>query len=157
MTFLDDYDRKVADIIAEHGVFLQGVFPTKEDPPGPVFVYTVGLTLQNHPELIEFGLPYKYAGHILNDLAARVHQQGQTLEPYVEMDDEVADYPAKLIPVLDSTEHLTMANRFFAEMEPAGEVSAYQLVYPDAGARWPWDPGYSLNPVLQPLLGLPPP
>lgn len=147
------YQAKARELIAEHGVFLQGVFPNPGEV-GPTFVYTVGLHEAGHPEIIEFGLPYKVAGPILNDLAAQI-RAGKVFWPYLEYLEVVADYPVIFIPVDDSSEHLTLANAFYGR-PGAGPIPALQMVFPDMAGRFPWEEDYDLDPRTQPLLGQPP-
>lgn len=148
--------KKVADNIIQFGVHLMGVFPTVDDPePGPGFIYTIGLATVDppQPELIVFGMSPRTGGHVLNDLADRVTKKGERLQPYQNYDDVIVDYPVMLIPVDDSTEHLTWANAFFGLEEP---VPALQMVWTDKAGRYPWEEGYDIDLRTQPLLGQPP-
>lgn len=151
---LDAYDEQVLELIAQHGVYLQAVFPTVDDPPGPTFVYTVGLSglADPHPEFIEFGLPPEAAQSYLNHLAIdEVIKQKRRYQPgRLEGFFNGGQYDAWLLEVTDTTEHLTMANRLFASGAP---VRALQLVWSDRNNRSPWEEGYEMDPSLQPLLG----
>lgn len=150
------YDVRAIEIIAEHGVFLQGVFGDEETPS---FIYTVGLysgmEVPKHPEFIVFGVPFDAGKGYMNDLAIdQVIKKEARFSPGVLpgfWNDGALD--GYLLEVTDSREHLTMANRFFGE---SGPVPALQLFYPDKEGRFPWKEGYDLDPRVQPVLGLPP-
>lgn len=143
--FTDDYLNTVLDKIHTHKVMIQGVFPTQDDPDTIGFSYTVGLSAHDHPELIIFGLPMRMAQTLLNDLAFRVIDKNARFHAGQEIHDLIRDYPARLVEVADSTEHLTIANRIYT-----APVAALQVLYPDAEGRWPWDEnsGVALEPVL---------
>lgn len=145
---LDDYLERVAEIIEKHGWFLQGVFP-RAGEWGPVFVYTIGLTEFDHPEIIVFGLGYEIAPRILNDLGERVRggEKFETGKPY---DDILADYSCVFIEVAnpDTAEEITQARNIYGP-----DIAALQLVWPDQDGRFPGEEGYSVDPRTQPLLG----
>lgn len=147
---VDSYDLRVAEIMEEHGWLIQGVAPrvdaARED--GDVFSYTVGLMKWHHPEFIIFGLPPVAAAAILNALGREV-RNGRVYETG-RHDEILVGYPAELVEVTDSTEHLTMANRVFADRRP---VPALQIVWPDRHGRFPWEDDYSVSPSAQPVLG----
>lgn len=77
--WLDQEDRRTADIIRTSGTYIQYV-------GGDVahhltsFAYTVGLFGIAHPELLVFGLDARTAGALLNDVSARV-REGRILVP----------------------------------------------------------------------------
>ena len=139
------------ELIEKHGWMLQGVFSTKDDP-GPSFVYTVGLTVLGHPELIIFGLPHNVAGVLLNEMGDQIRKTGRRYVAGELLPDLLdGDYVARLIKVDDTTEHLTLANRIYGH---GTVIEALQVVWPDKERRYPWDEGFAL-PLLQPLLGTP--
>lgn len=149
----DKYLDTVVKAIAEHGVMIQGVFAGEDDEPAPPFAYTVGLAMEDHPELIVFGLPMETAQAILNDLAIeRVLKGRKNLTAGQELRDVVKNYPVRLVQVVDSSTHLTVANALFQqEPEP---IAALQVVFPDRDGRWPWDPQCSPKVASMPLLGV---
>jgi len=65
----DQYDAWRRDTIRRHGWALQAVLGDEDGPP---FVYTVGLTGFDHPELIVFATAQAVAGRLLNELGELV-------------------------------------------------------------------------------------
>jgi hypothetical protein len=63
----------------------------------------------------------------------------------------VANYDLQLIPVQDSSQHLTVANALYRN--PGKQpIAALQVVFPDRAGRFPWQDGYGMRPETQPLL-----
>jgi hypothetical protein len=148
---MTEYLEKTKRLIAKHGWMVQGVFG---DDPAHNFAYTVGLAGKGKPEFIVFGLRPDIAQQLLNELAGRQVDGGETFTPGQLLDDlfqpkpDGEKIPARLLLVMDSTEHLTMANRFGPM-----PVTALQLCYPDADGYWPWESQSKLHGL--PVLGLP--
>jgi hypothetical protein len=65
----DQYGAWQRDMIRRHGWALQ---PMPGDEDGPSYVYTVGLSGFDHPELILFATAPAVAARVLNDLGERV-------------------------------------------------------------------------------------
>jgi hypothetical protein len=145
---LEEYDAKVLGVIAEHGLFLQGVFGTKDDP-GPNFIYTVGLAKHGKPELIEYCLPWEVGHSIMNEIGFRILRGEIELHPGDTIHQLVETFPVKVVAVRDSWQQLTMANHLFGS--PDGVLPALQLVFPDMNGVFPWEPGCTFDG--QPLLG----
>ena len=138
---------------ANYGWAVQGVAPGEEDD-GPQFQYTVGLAAHDRPELIVFGLRHDIGQTILNDLAQRVRDGEQFTAGQTLPDVFAHDYPCLLIEVIDTSEHLTVANRLYRRTDPFGAripVGALQLVFQDSAHRWPWEPDSAVADM--PLLG----
>lgn len=129
---LDDYTIKVTDLIAKHGWMLQGVFGGAEQPE---FVYTVGLTELNHPEIFTY-LPYDVGGGILNTIGERI-RAGAKIATGVR-DPEVLGHGLDVvfIPMTD-TGSLGLAHRLY------GHAEALQMCWPDSENRLPWEAGFS--------------
>src|SRR4051794_20537996 len=64
-------DRITGQLIRQHGVFIQSV---RGEPMFRMtcFAYTVGLFGMGHPELLVLGICGQTAGHLLNEVSARV-------------------------------------------------------------------------------------
>jgi hypothetical protein len=147
----DQYDAKIEDMIRDHGWAIQGVGGDTEQVQ---FSYTIGLHRRDLPEFIAFGLPMQAAQVILNQLAQQqVDADGfNVIQHGTTRHDVLVNYPAKFVRVLDSTEHLTMANRLARQHAFRTPVDALQLCWPDKDGRFQWEPGFSISyPV--PLLG----
>jgi hypothetical protein len=54
------------ELIAQRGWALQGIFAAEGDEATAPWVYTVGLSRQDRPEMIMTGLPAQVAGTLLN-------------------------------------------------------------------------------------------
>lgn len=143
----DGYVRHMQDLIAEFGWAIQAVMGDEETVP---FCYTVGLASKDLPELAVFGLPAPVAGAILNDLAARA-VAGVEFGDGLMLHDVVDALPVMIVEVIDSTKHLTLANRIGRRTPADPQVRAWQVVFPDAQGRWPWAPESDVATL--PLLG----
>ncbi|PRX46773.1 uncharacterized protein DUF4262 [Prauserella shujinwangii] len=146
-----DHERWTRETIARCGWAVQYVFGDDEEPP---FGYTIGLHALGHPELVVCGTDQYTAGGVLNALGALV-RAGRP--PERDRPISVRGWPHRLwlLAVLDSSGHLLGAN---ARYRRCGDppVPALQAVHDDLWGRFPWEPGYALEPGRQPLLGLPP-
>lgn len=137
----------VRNNIHEHGVHLQWI------PDGdPSFAYTVGLAPRDHPEVIIFNVQANMASWFLNNIAFRVRDEVQTFSAGTLIDGLVPEFSFYLMPVADSTKHLTVANRFY-RVPGRPPIDALQLVQPGLNGLWPWEEGCDIR---QPLLGPPP-
>lgn len=121
------------------------------DELGPAFAYTTGLTEFFRPELVIYGLDPEQACRILNRTAELLiandrlfdtPRLGSILRP---------PYQLTSLPALD-TDGLTVTRLLYGPDFPA-----VQLIWPDAGGRFPWEPGYSIALEVQPLSGVPHP
>lgn len=138
LTFQDEYLNHILELIHEYGWAVQGVGAGDGEP---TFSYTVGLHGKGAPEFILFGLPFEIAQPILNDLAKRA-ANGTRFEHGQVLDDVLRGYPAMLLEVGDTTEHLTVANRIAEPTLPiGGQIKAWQVAYPDRDGLWPWEHG----------------
>lgn len=65
--------------IQSHGQHLQGVFPTKDDPPGTQgFIYTIGMAEKQLPELLVIGsFPPEVIGTMMNHMCHLMREQGE--------------------------------------------------------------------------------
>jgi hypothetical protein len=124
-------------------------------PDDPEFGYTVGLTrYDGHPELIITGVAQVETGHPLNLLGERI-RSGERFVHGDTVRGIAADRPVRLITVdaRASTEYLLHANALY-RCPGRPPVPALQVVWPDCGGRYPWDPGCHVAD-MQPLLGTP--
>jgi hypothetical protein len=147
--WLDQEDQHVAQTIRKHGQFIQLVGGDSSQPAG--FAYTVGLFGLGHPELVILSACAQTAGAVLNDLGARI-RAGDNLMPgaLLTFDDWAHRVTVEELP--NPGEILFSANRHY-QRPPEASVPAYQLTYDDKHGRFPWDPGYSNAPEIQPRPG----
>lgn len=134
----------VRNNISEHGVHIQWI------PDGaPGFAYTVGLASRQHPEFIVFNVQPKMVQYFLNNFAFRVRDGIQSFTGGTLIDGLVDNFSFYLTPVGDSSEHLTVSNRFYRV--PGREpIAALQIVQPGLNGLWPWQEKCD---IPQPLLG----
>lgn len=119
------------------------------------FGYTVGLSrFHGHPELIITGIPQMETVHPLNLLGERVRAGEQFAAGDLVEGLFACRCPVALVDVdpQESVRHLVAANQLYRN-PGAPPVRALQLVWPDPGRQYPWDPGYSLPESAQPVLG----
>jgi hypothetical protein len=119
------------------------------------FGYTVGLSrYRGHPELIITGIPQMETVYPLNLMGQRV-RAGERFAAGDLVDGLFACGCGVALVLVDSREsvrHLVAANQLYRN-PGAPPVRALQLVWPDPGGRFPWEPGYSLPESVQPVLG----
>ncbi len=118
-------------------------------PPDCPFAYTAGLTLHDIPELAVYGLDPVTSARVLNELGELLHHNDwQTLVAgRVEVALAAVDVPVRLIEIVDKDDML-MANLLFADSP------ALQVVWPDEYGQFPWDDGYALLEMHQPIMGI---
>ncbi len=147
--WLDQEDAHLAAVIREHRWAVQFVGPG-EEPGQPPFGYTIGLFGLGHPELVVAGVGASAASGMLTWAAGLVAAgrdlvAGELLvrEPAGRLVVEVCPNPGEVV---------LGANRWYHR--PAEfSVPAYQLTWPDASGRFPWDDGYADPPESQPRPG----
>ena len=132
-----------------------GCCASRRGPEEADFGYTVGLTrFHGHPELIVTGVPQIDTPRPLNALGERV-RSGQRLTAGELVSDVLAcSCRVALVEVdpRESMRHLVYANLLYRNAG-APPVPALQVVWPDDGGRFPWQPGYLLAGWVQPVLG----
>ncbi|MGU3291161.1 DUF4262 domain-containing protein [Williamsia sp. M5A3_1d] len=117
----------------------------RDEPP---FAYTTGLTSLGRPELMIYGLPQRISGVVLNTVAERL-VAGEDIRNGTSMAAVLADHDVVVIDADDTAD-------MFQTRSLYSTFSAMQVVFPDRRNRFPWQPGYSLDPFVQPLKGAPP-
>jgi len=148
--WLDQEDEHVAQTIRKYGRFIQFVSNDSGDSP-PAFAYTVGLFGLGHPELVVLSVDTGTAGGLLNHLGERI-RAGDNLVPGSLLTFDEWPHRVTVEEIPNSGEILLSANRHY-QRPPEASVPAYQLTYDDKQGRFPWDPGYSNSPALQPRPG----
>ncbi|MCE0767284.1 DUF4262 domain-containing protein [Pseudonocardia kujensis] len=122
---IDQYEAWQRETIRRHGWALQAVLGDEEGPP---FVYTVGLSGFDHPELIVFAVDQATAARALNRLGEYVRLGGR-LGP-----GDTVGLPEGLVSLLafpDSADWLLGANRLYRM--PGGPPVEALLVVPEEG------------------------
>lgn len=132
-------------MIDKTGLLIQGVSPVGRGgtPEHRAFwYYTVGLTPLGHPEFTLSGVTPDVAQAVLNDMGARV-REGQSFKEGDELDDVIGGgYKVHLIDVR-AFKRFPLA--VVKTIYPEHEQRALQIVLPDAGHRFPWQPGYCMD------------
>jgi hypothetical protein len=153
MTGTEHYLHRQNEMIDKFGWAVTAVLPTDDDPPtASPFAYTVGLTAHGYPELIIAGLDPATCHTLLNDLARRVYDTAERFAHGQRITDLIAGYDAMIVDG-DATEDLYPGAAFSRYGQD--RVRLQQIVWPDAGGRFPWEDGYSFGPHLQPFIGRP--
>lgn len=151
---MSDFFHEQTEIIQQFGWAVVHVLPADEDPPGTVpFAYTVGLTAAGRPELIIAGLPPDLGHQLLNELAARVHEEGARFQHGRRVTDLIVEQDVVILTGAPTP-----------ELWPGAALARYgrpkvrlqQLVWPDPENLFPWQPGYPAEEFHQPLIDAPP-
>lgn len=148
--WLDQEDRMVAQKIREYGTFLQYVFGEVGDGETP-FCYTVGLFGMGHPELLVFGLGMDDAAGLLNEVTAQI-RAGRDLAPGELVTFDSWQHRVLVEEVPNPGDIVFTANRHY-DRPCEVSVPVFQLTFDDRHGRFPWDPGYSFAPWVQPRPG----
>ena len=165
--WLDQEDKHTAEIIREHGVFIQyvggdrctccdelGTVPGAgllDAPSQPSFAYTVGLFGIGHPELLVVGADHSTAGALLNNVAGQI-RGGRDLVPGEVLSFEEWAHRVVVETVPNPGEIAFAANRFYQRPDEYS-VELLQLTYDDRQGRFPWEDGYANPPWVQPRPG----
>jgi Domain of unknown function (DUF4262) len=149
-TEAEAWEPDLVRLIDEHGWACMGVF----DPDGDrmPFMYTVGLTKADRPELLLIGpLAAEPMQAILNDLGRQIFDQNARFTHGQVLTDVLEDYPLMIVdlPEQDAGWPLAAANTLYGE----GDVAVQQVVWPDKGGLFPWQDGYAYPAEVQPILG----
>lgn len=153
LAWLDQEDEHITQMIRRHGYFVQFVLGCTCGTCGepPPFAYTVGLFGLGHPELLVLGMSQGTVAALFNDLYGRV-QGGRDLLPGELL--TFADWPHRVMveAVPNPGEIAFSANRHYRRPSEVS-VPLLQLTWDDTAGRFPWDPGYSVPPAVQPRPG----
>ncbi|OUC79836.1 DUF4262 domain-containing protein [Gordonia lacunae] len=114
------------------------------------YSYTAGLSLHSIPELSIYGVDPLTATHILNELGALLHREDwrDLVAAQVDIPLQTVAVTVRLIEQLDHDE-LLLANLLFPDHPKL------QVVWPDDHGHLPWEDGYTLLPMHQPVTGMP--
>jgi hypothetical protein len=151
---LDEFFDEQSRLIDRYGWTVVHVEPTEDDPPGAVpFGYTVGLTEIGLPEVAIAGVPLDVTGPLLNEMAARITQDGERLRHGRRVSGLVAGHDL-LVVAGEPTDEVFPGSAMYRYGE--GRVRLCQLVWPDPDGRFPWQPGYPVDEWPQPAIGVAP-
>lgn len=133
--------------IAEQGWTVVNVLA---DAAAQEYSYTVGLASKRLPELIMVGMRREVAQLCLNTIAEQLIA-GKAFTPGKPIENTFKDAPVAVWPVSFATAQawLTLAKDLTGDSWPA-----LQVCWPDQQGFFPWQEGYSLAAVEQPILGL---
>lgn len=154
-TPVDEHLFHVQAAIDRHGVFHTCVLGDQHHPD---YQYTVGLLLQDHPELTIIGPEARTGAGVLQHLFERV-RDGERFEADESVDHDVMGIPVRFLDVPD--EHYTVPHCLLAGIPSylahttgiLPDRVVLQVVWPDSDGRWPWDP--DVDPTVrrdQPVL-----
>lgn len=145
----DTFLAGVRDKLERYGVVVQAVVP--HDDREAVFAYTVGLE-PGHPELMLCGLDHETAHAVLDALGKDLKDgKRRPVRHGVAVIDALAEGYALMPLDLGTDAQVNVASAILG-----APARAFQLVWPDAEHRWPWESGYGLPPGAQPVYGIPP-
>lgn len=120
------------------------VFAAVGDEPSAPFGYTIGLRGLDHPDFLITGVGHVMGHAILGGLVDRV-KAGERFEDGQEVDEVLVGYKVRMRSVPKPGYPLNMARAYYDD-----DVTALQVVWPDADHRFPGDEGYD-DTVPQPL------
>lgn len=134
-------EERIEELIRKQGFAIQHVFGDWR-PDIPPFSYTVGLSRQEHPELIVFGLPAEVAHGVLHAAVSRMKEEGGRFEDGAIV-DRIATIPLKARHLSeDLFGHFSLAAVRQSEKHETS-LEVIQIVLPDRNGCFPGDPGCS--------------
>ena len=148
----DQRDQFWIDLVAAHGHGINIVVDDPGEPSGqPPFAYSIGAwESYGAPELIVFGLRKEVAESIINAVMAS-HVAGRRFRCGVPerqvIQDDVPVYFLEVDPELAKV-YATFTDWYY-EHEP---FPLWQIIWPDKGGRFPWEPEYAGDLRWQPDL-----
>jgi hypothetical protein len=148
---LDETDRSAMRTVQERG---WAVIMIPEDTDGPGWAFTVGLwhTFRS-PEVAMFGLRVDVMNNCLKTLANEI-AAGRHLVADQERDDVIRNYSVAIKKVDTSWYRSLFGMALHFYQRPP--LSFMEVVWPDAGGRFPWNEGCALRlRELQPALWIP--
>ncbi|MGF6641875.1 DUF4262 domain-containing protein [Paraburkholderia sp. MM6662-R1] len=148
----NDYLLKIDRLIASHGHAVQGVF----DPDGKkaAYGYTIGNVLQGLPELLVSGLPPDIMMPILNDTVALMRAGTLKVTDHARTSDIAQGYDTafRLVDLSRVDDEINLL-KVWCRLHEIELPPVYQLVWPDAQNRFPWEPGFTEKMrAMQPVL-----
>lgn len=154
----DAYVGRIRRLIEEHGWAVQAVAGGGDDLP---FAYTVGLAEPGDPELLVAGLPLDVAHRLLNDIVraaqtGRVALEGGVSVAGADLDGDFSPHVFRLVAMdrVYLSDRYALFNVGRAVLE-CPLVRALQVVWPDAGGRYPDEAGYDAARHPQPVFARP--
>lgn len=144
----EEYLNAVEAKVDQYGVAIQTVVPESPDSDGAGWGYTVGLFEVGHPEFLISGFPREIATPFLNDMASAVLKSGMRFDTGKRVRGLVQHGYVWLTHVANTHETLGVAHEILGRKHPNrhdAELSALQVVFPDANDRWPWQEDYGLQ------------
>jgi hypothetical protein len=132
----DPAEQRVIDDVRRHGWHVVGI---EDDPEGPGFAYSVGMShTLNHPEIIVFGMNNaETIMRIINGIGEEV-RKGTKFQDWHESDQVLDGYSCmfRTVPSEVYQDYLGFAMWFYRP-DP---FPVLQCVWPDKHHRYPWHP-----------------
>jgi hypothetical protein len=142
-------------VIAQHGWAIRGVFAS-DDGSTPEFAYTVGLHDRGCPELITFGVQYRVAGSLLNELAGQLVGEGMEDFRLVVGPRAMEGWPVKFY-ILPCDPSALEDDAAGVLSRSGGQAKVAQVCWSDEAGNFPWEHGFDARlRGVQPVLGAPP-
>ena len=142
-------DEQLLADVAEHGWHHVHVHPREGNP---MWSFSVGLfRTWGQPDVLLSGLEMDTC-HDLMNTAADAARAGRGCAPGDRSDDFVEGYEVAFLAVRPDWYASFLGYAQWFHGSSAG-FPVLQLVWPDRDGRFPWEPGCTLDPAAQPLLG----
>jgi len=144
------FEQKLRHHIATTGWAVINTYFTGAEGDNVPVSYTVGLTERDLPELGIVGLNHHTAQSFLNTLGARATKGGELRHGTRITDLANADMILVEGPATGNIQP-SVALTFYGPER----VKFQQCVWPDPHGSFPWEPGYTMPAVIQPVIGTP--
>jgi hypothetical protein len=142
MSPLTDYEERILSCVERYGCFVVSVFAGEDDAWTPPLSYSVGFTKSlGQPEVINLGLPRETGHEVINALYAQC-ADGLEIFDGQRIDSLFAGYPCIMRPVDESwliQSYFASALWFHRTQMGSGLKNVFQMVWPDADGRFPWE------------------
>lgn len=159
---MDAFVGTIRDYMRNPGWAVQGVAPSIHDEPGSDhWVYTIGLWENyGHPEILIVNMGVRAGHQLLNELGARVRDDGERFEPgEPRLDVLQAADAGEPLGVSTPVKFVTVDRRNYRpwfnvarQIYNSSAFEAIQMLWPDREGRLPDEPGYDGEKFPQPVL-----
>jgi hypothetical protein len=146
MEHLSEQEQKIVGFVQSHGCFINAIF----DPDGikPNFAYSIGFPASlGQPDILLSGLDLGLMRALINDVYA-LCRNGLCMADFARSAEIMSDYDCVFRQVAPENLVAEFWNSAIWFQETyRGEMfeSAFQVVWPDDGGKFPWEPGFDDN------------
>lgn len=148
----DPHEEKAISDVKEFGLHILNVFPDDDDEDSTNFSYSLGLWhTYRHPEVIVTGLDRDLSMWMLNEVARRIKEDGETFIPGRNYDGFLEGFDCKFVDVPEM--HYRQYVGWCLWLYGNSDFPLRQCAWPSTDGSYPWDDAASEGfREMQPML-----